>query len=73
MKYLNINNHFKFKERIRKNYIINIDYIIIKLLEKCEKGKIYSNYFISFECFEKICMNSKNIKILLKQTNNNVS
>ncbi len=62
MKYLNINNRHKFEERIRKNYIINIDYIIIKLSEKLEKGKIYSNYFISFECFEKICMNSSSEK-----------
>jgi phage anti-repressor protein len=62
MKYLNITNRHKFEERIRKNYIINIDYIIIKLSEKLEKGKIYSNYFVSFECFEKICMNSSSEK-----------
>jgi phage anti-repressor protein len=62
IKYLNITNRHKFEERIRKNYIINIDYIIIKLSEKLEKGKIYSNYFISFECFEKICMNSNSEK-----------
>lgn len=62
MKYLNINNRYKFEERIRNNYILNIDYIITKLSEKLEKGKTDSNYFITFECFEKICMNSSTEK-----------
>jgi hypothetical protein len=57
--YLEIVNHKKFCERIRNNYKINVDYIISKTKIN---NKIKSNYYTTFDCFEKICSESKSKK-----------
>jgi phage anti-repressor protein len=62
MKYLNIKNQDKFEERLRKIYILQKDYKIIRYLHKLEKGKKDANYLLSFEGFEKVCMASNTEK-----------
>ena len=37
IKYLNLISQYKFEERLRNNFIINIDYIIIKYNQKATK------------------------------------
>jgi phage anti-repressor protein len=61
IKYLNYSNSKKFYERFRKNYILNTDYIRIKTSKNLNNGKKIS-YFISIDCFEKICMLSRTEK-----------
>jgi len=63
--YLGITNIYHFTERIRNKYIINSDYIIIK--RKCESIKNVKDvfYFINFDCFEKICVQSKKNKDII--------
>lgn len=58
MTYLKITNLKKFQERIRDNYTLHIDYEIIRIRQKSTQGVKDANYMISFECFEKIAMNS---------------
>jgi len=62
MKYLNIKNQDKFEERLRKIYILQKDYKIIRYLHKLEKGKKDVQYMLSFEGFEKVCMASNTEK-----------
>lgn len=61
IKYLDCINSKKFYERLRTNYILNIDYIKIKALEQSKNNKKI-HYFITFDCFEKICMMSRTVK-----------
>jgi hypothetical protein len=58
MKYLNIKNTKKLKERLRNNFIIGKDYEIIEYKHKSEKNKKDVQYMLSFEGFEKVCMSS---------------
>ena len=58
VKYLDTVNPTKFHERLRINYVLNEDYIIKKSLNKLSKGIQDTFYFVSFNCFEKICMKS---------------
>jgi phage anti-repressor protein len=60
--YLEINNIYHFTERIRKKYVVNVDYVIIRRKGESMKGIQDVYYFISFDCFEKICMQSKTKK-----------
>ena len=57
--YLGITNISHFTERIRKKYVIKIDYVIIRRKGESVKDVKDVYYFISFDCFEKICMQSK--------------
>lgn len=50
--FLQLKNIKKFCERIRCTYKINVDYVI----RKNENG---TEYYITFDCFERICMVSK--------------
>ena len=57
--YLDIKERKEFYARFRKKYVLDIDYIIIKHNQKKEKNIKNSEYYISFDTFEKICMASK--------------
>ena len=60
IKYLGISKEKKFMERLRENYKEQLDYVIIRSAnKKLMKGDKQVHYFISFDCFEKICMNSR--------------
>jgi phage anti-repressor protein len=60
--YLGITNQNKIKERIRNNYQLNKDYVIIRENNKLMKGIKDAHYMLAFETFEKICMNSSTKK-----------
>jgi superfamily II DNA or RNA helicase len=62
MIYLELKDGNKFKERLRSKYKKNIDYIINRGKQKLMKGMTDARYMISFETFEKICINSTNQK-----------
>jgi superfamily II DNA or RNA helicase len=62
MKYLEIKNQDKFEERLRKKFILNLDYIIIKYNHKSMKNQKDVQYMLSFEGFEKFCMASNTKK-----------
>ena len=62
MKYLNIQNKKKLKERLRNNFIIRKDYEIIKYNQKSTKNIKDVQYMLSFEGFEKVCMSSNTDK-----------
>jgi phage anti-repressor protein len=62
IEYLSISSHRSFYERLRNNYKLNYDYIITKLNKKLQKDQQDTFYYISFETFEKICMNSTSKK-----------
>jgi len=62
-KYLEITSEKKFIDRLKENYSEQIDYIIMgDINKKSIKGVKHAYYFISFDCFEKICMNSRTKK-----------
>lgn len=60
--YLDIKSQRSFQENIRKNFIINSDYVIIREQQKSMKGIKDAKYMLTFETFEKICMNSSTKK-----------
>lgn len=60
--YLGITNQYNFKERLRESYKLRIDYVIIRDMKKLTKGVKDAHYMLSFETFEKICMNSSTKK-----------
>jgi len=62
IKYLDIKQTEEFYKRIRTKYTLNKDYIIIIDNHFKIKMKKYSNYYISFDTFEKICMVSHSVK-----------
>ena len=62
IKYLEYKNIDKFYERLRANYKINIDYIIIRKLKTGSKSAKRVDYFITLDCFEKLCMTSRTSK-----------
>ena len=62
IKYLEYNDAKKFYERLRKNYIIQKDYIIKRKIQKLQKGIRDAEYFLSLDCFEKICLTSRTPK-----------
>jgi len=62
VKYLGITSQDKLEERFRKEYILNTDYVIIRINQKSTKNVKDAQYLLSFECFEKICMNSRTKK-----------
>lgn len=62
IKYLNFINPRKFFERLKTTYKINHDFIIKRKIQKSQKGVRDVEYFLTFECFEKICMLSRTTK-----------
>jgi hypothetical protein len=62
IKYLNIIDIKSFYKRLKNNFKLNSDYIITKLNQKLQKGQQDTFYYISFETFEKLCMNSSSDK-----------
>jgi len=62
IEYLKITDKHSFHKRLKYNFKINSDYIITKLNQKLQKGKQDTFYYISFETFEKLCMNSTSEK-----------
>jgi phage anti-repressor protein len=60
--YLGITNQYNFEERLRESYTLNTDYVIIRQQQKSMKGVKDAHYMLSFEAFEKICMNSSTKK-----------
>ena len=62
VKYSNLNNRKKFIERLKEKYVVNEDFIIKRIKQKSQKGIQEAFYYISFDCFEKICMSSKSKK-----------
>ena len=63
MKYLGISQEKKFIERLRENYKEQQDFVIIRKTGVKSKGGVKeAYYFISFDCFEKICMVSNTDK-----------
>ena len=62
MEYFKITNIDKFRERIRNNYKKDLDYKVIKLHHKSQKGIKNVEYMISFDGFEKIAMKSNTKK-----------
>ena len=62
MKYLNIQNTKKLKERLRNNFILRKDYEIIEYTHKSLKNQKDVQYMLSFEGFERVCMTSNTEK-----------
>jgi len=62
MKYLNIQNIKKLKERLRNNFSFRKDYEIIKYTHKSMKNQKDVQYMLSFEGFERVCMASNTEK-----------
>ena len=62
IKYLEYASSKTFYERLRANYKINHDFIIKRKIQKSQKGVRDVEYFLTFECFEKICMLSRTTK-----------
>jgi phage anti-repressor protein len=62
IKYLEYSDIKKFYERLRKNYKINYDFIIKRKIQKSQKGIRDVEYFLSLDCFEKICLTSRTPK-----------
>jgi hypothetical protein len=54
VKYLKISSQERLETRIRELYILNSDYVIIRISQKSTKGIKDANYMLSFETFEKI-------------------
>lgn len=59
VKYLDLGNEKKFIERLREKYTVNKDFIIQRIKQKSQKGTQDVFYYVSFDCFEKICMSSR--------------
>ena len=62
MEYFKITNRDKFEERIRNNYKKGLDYEVLELNHKSQKGIKDVEYIISFDGFEKIAMKSNTKK-----------
>jgi phage anti-repressor protein len=62
IKYLGIKSQEKFEHRLRSNYKLMTDYIIIRVKQKSMKGIKNANYMLSFDCFEDIAQNSSTEK-----------
>jgi phage anti-repressor protein len=60
--YLEYKNTKKFYERLREKYVHNIDFIIKRKINPGSKTAKRVEYFISLDCFEKICMESRTSK-----------
>ena len=60
--YLKLDNKKKFIERLREKYKVNTDFIIKRIRQKSKKDTQDVFYYVSFDCFEKICMASRSPK-----------
>lgn len=59
IKYLGYKQVSNFYEQLRKNYVIQHDYVIKRKTQRSQKGIKDAEYYLSIECFEKICMTSQ--------------
>jgi superfamily II DNA or RNA helicase len=64
MNYLEYKDTKKFHERLKNTYTMNEDFIIIKNLKLENKKAKRVNYYITIDCFEKICFSSKQEKAI---------
>lgn len=62
VKYLGITNQVRVETRLREDYILSTDYVIIRSHQKSMKGVKDAIYMLAFKTFEKICMVSKTVK-----------
>lgn len=62
VKYLGISSQTRLETRLRESFKHNVDYVIIREKQKLTKGIKDAHYMLSFETFEKICMNSSTKK-----------
>jgi len=62
IKYLDLKDDKNFYERLRNNFILDVDYIIKRNIQKFQKGIKSTFYYLSFDGFEKVCMTSKSKK-----------
>ena len=62
IKYLGLTYSKKNYERMRTNYKINKNYIIMRIKHKSIKGQRDIFYYLSFDGFEKVCMTSRSKK-----------
>ncbi len=62
IKYLGINSHDRIKTRLREEYVLNTDYVIIREMKKLTKGVKDAHYMLAFKTFERLCMASKTKK-----------
>ena len=63
IKYLDLKSRRMFVETLKKSYTINLDYVILKINNvKSMKNVNTVYYYITFDCFERICMMSRSEK-----------
>lgn len=62
IKYLGINSQERVETRLREDFELNTDYVIIRELQKLKKGVKAAKYMISFNTFKKLCMVSRTKK-----------
>ena len=62
IKYLGLKDDDFFYKRLRDDFILDVDYIIKRYIQKSQKGIKDVYYYLSFEGFEKICMTSRSKK-----------
>lgn len=62
IKYLELKSKKIFVEKLREKYTVNRDFVIKRIKQKSQKGIQDVFYYVSFDCFEKICMSSKSKK-----------
>ena len=62
IEYLGFTNSDSFYERLRNNYTLRLDYNIKRKIQKSQKDKTDIKYYLSFDCFEDICMLSRTKK-----------
>jgi len=60
--YLGITSQERLETRLRESFKLNTDFVIIRKQQKSTKGVKDAHYMLSFETFEKICMNSSTKK-----------
>lgn len=62
VKYLELKSKKIFVEKLREKYVVNKDFIIKRIKQQSRKGIQEVFYYITFDCFEKICVFSKSEK-----------
>lgn len=62
VKYLNISSQVRVETRLREDFELNTDYVIIREMKKLTKGVKDACYMLAFKTFEKLCMASRTKK-----------
>lgn len=62
VKYLGLKDQKQFHQRLRESYKLDEDYIIKRFIQQSQKGVKESIYYLSFDGFEKVCMESRSNK-----------